>query len=64
MFKLEYERRKKGLTQLQLGAAAHVDSSYISRAESKGVMYSRQLERVAAALGWVRDPHDLLEEVE
>lgn len=63
MRKLEYERRKKGMTQLRLGFYSGLDPSYISRAERHGNVSGRNLIRIANALGWEKDPRELLEEV-
>lgn len=41
---LELERRKRGMTQADLGELAGVDASYICRAERHGMAYDGHLE--------------------
>ena len=60
---MELERRKLGKPQLEIGEIAGVDPSYICRAERHGMAYDKHLERIAVALGWKRNPKELLEEV-
>ena len=60
---LEFERRKRSMTQASLGARAHVDPCAISRAERHALAYPGHLKRLAAALDWKGEPADLLQEV-
>lgn len=65
MNKLEFYRRKRGLSQRGLGLIAKVDASYICNAESRGFrLYERQMRELANALDWNGDPYALLDEAE
>ena len=53
------------LTKSRLSHLSGVDRSFIHWIEERGfIPYEPQLERIASALGYDGDPHDLLEEVE
>jgi transcriptional regulator with XRE-family HTH domain len=60
---LELERRKRGMTQAELGGLAGVDASYICRAERHGMAYDGHLGKLASALGWEGPPGNLMKEV-
>ena len=63
MLLLELERRKRGMTQAELGKLAGVDASYICRAERYGMAYDGHLDKLASALGWEGPPANLMKEV-
>ena len=67
MLRLEYLRREAGLSQRALRdkCVPPVGENYICRAEKWGDHLGRaHLERLAAALGWDKDPELLMDEIE
>lgn len=65
MKRLEQLRNERHMTQERLGNKAHLDKSYISKAENYGNhLGAGQLARLAAALEWTGDPEDLMLDVE
>ena len=67
MLRLEYLRREAGLSLSELGRKCDppVASNYICRAEKYGDhLGDSQLQRLAAALGWEKDPELLTHAIE
>lgn len=63
--KIEHVRFSKGITKSELARRANMQASVIGWIESgRFIPYESQLNKIAAALGWEGDPHELLEEVE
>lgn len=65
MLTLTKVREAKGWTRFRLGSEARIHPARTGQIENRlAVPYPVELERLAAALGWTGDPHDLLEEVD
>lgn len=63
-YRLTLERRRKGLSQAQLGRLANVHPTSISRIEA-GIEppFPQRSQRIADALGWTEPASKLFEEV-
>ena len=65
MIALTKEREATGWTKRELGARSNLHPTRIGVIENQRVRpYDVELARIAAALGFKGDPHDLLEEVD
>lgn len=64
MLRAEYEARKQGMTQTEIGRRCGVTASLISRVFRGNEKPYPKLQRgIASALGWTGDIHKLFEEV-
>lgn len=64
VLRLTREREGAGLTRARLGAVANVHPARVGQFENqRAVPYPVELARIAAALHFEGDPHDLLEVV-
>ena len=64
MLRIEFERKRKGISQAKLARLADVNASSMNRIErGKEPAYPRRGQKIADALGWTGDPMELFEEV-
>ena len=63
--KMEMLRADQGLTKAEVARRAKMQQNVIGWIESgRFKPYDSQLEKIADALGWEKDPRELLEKVE
>lgn len=65
MKRLTFVRKSQDLSQAKVARAAELDQATVSRIENgRYVPYAGELARIALAMGWKRDPQELLDDVE